>query len=554
MLRRECNKMFIRQKGLLYLIMIVLIKIVSIFIIGYDSNYMIDENESYYLEYINQYGGKITQDTKALIEQEYERIYHQAEQDYVISSQQKAFQVIYHQYTYQKDGGYLFDTRGWQTALEHNEIDYILLFGIVIISTLLFATEYDTEMYVLLLTSKKGKYRSVIVKLCLGIGIAGFLAMLFQLLECLYLCATIGLPYGNCALSCLETFENTLWKCSLWKAYVLASILQILGAIFVALTAMAVVSIGKKTVVCMIVSTFSFLIADILFGESSMGYHTPIGMLKATGYFFPSQYVADVNENGNWIKICTFEAITLGKISSCLVLFVLWIVALFGISFFVFSKSFFMDSIHKIQKRKNILAICLMALFVTSCSNLEEQTKEIKVSIDTCDTYSCEDYTLEIDFENNTIVCYENGKKYELVREVIPIENTITCIFVSDNKCYYLMENQKDSGIYIRYIDMETFSDKFVYSNLEENTEDFYGLLSQQKDVEDIFDNIDTVKWFFVTEQSIFLQKNSTITKINKSMGYHENLANQVADNVVTYKNGVLVYYDCYGKMVEMTE
>ena len=140
MVRMECKKIFVKQKALIYLTLILFMKLINIFASGYDSNYMIDENESYYLEYMDQYEGKITEDTRNKIEQEYDRIYHQTDHDYLSSSSEKAFQVIYHQYTYEEEsgGGYIFESRGWETLLQHNNVDYILLVGIIILAVLVF--------------------------------------------------------------------------------------------------------------------------------------------------------------------------------------------------------------------------------------------------------------------------------------------------------------------------------------------------------------------------------------------------------------------------------
>jgi hypothetical protein len=96
---------------------------------------------------------------------------------------------------------------------------------------------------------------------------------------------------------------------------------------------------------------------------------------------------------------------------------------------------------------------------------------------------------------------------------------------------------------------MESFSDHFVYSNMDENVEDFYGLISGEKSVDELFADTDSVNWFFVTKQSVYLQKNNSILEINTMTGSRKELTNKAAtEEPVTYKDGKLIYTDIYGE------
>ena len=491
MVRMECKKIFVKQKALIYLTLILFMKLINIFASGYDSNYMIDENESYYLEYMDQYEGKITEDTRNKIEQEYDRIYHQTDNDYLSSSREKAFQVIYHQYTYEEEngGGYIFDSRGWETLLQHNNVDYILLVGIIILAVLIFATEYENDMQNLMLTTKKGRSVSVHMKLWIGICGAALLTLIFQLCQCIYLYLKVGLPHGNYPLICLEFFEHTGWNCKLWQAYGCILFLKVLGAVFASIAAMVVVILVKHTVLSMVVSTAGWLIADILFGQGTTAYRTPLGLLKAAGYFWPDQYVSAVSSSGDFVKKYTFHEIPQGRLPAYILCFIIIAAVLYMLSVLRYLKY----PVKRIFscRRKRILSIFLVCLSVTAlggCGSGRQETQYFKVSEDSQDEYNGTDFHLKIDHENNNIIYTDNrGTTYNLIRDVFPLQAEISRIFVDGNLCYYLMENQNDNGIYIRCIDLDTFSDQFIYSDMEENTEDLYGLLSDDKSVEEIF-------------------------------------------------------------------
>jgi hypothetical protein len=550
----EFRKIFMKQRVYLYLLIIFLIKMISILVSGYDSNDLIDENEEYYQEYIKQYEGPITEGTQQKIEAEYERIYHNEDTDYKASSQEKAFQVIYHQYSVQKEGGYILDTRGWQTILEHDEVDYILILAIILICTILFSTEFDNDMHIILLTCKDGKYKSGNVKLWLGILSGVIVSACFQIMKYLYLWRTVGLAHGNYPLSCLEFFADTKWNCTIWQACVWIFAIRLGGAVFASLTVMAVIIFIRKTVVSLILTTSVFVASNMISGQGSAAYYMPFGMLKATGYFWPDQYTAVIDENGNWGKLCTFKEITKLQMGGYFLIFLLLIILLFLIEFYAVSRT----SLPKIRIKKKravltALTVVIAVSGVMGCSSAKEENAVIQIDPDEQSKYVCDDYTLEIDYENNNIIYTDDsGEQYQLIRDVLPLDYAISLIFVENDRCYYLMESDLDSGIYVRSIDMESFSDHFVYSNMDENVEDFYGLISDEKSVEEVFADTDRVNWFFVTNESIYLQKNNSILEINTITGSRKELTNKAAtEEPVTYKDGKLIYTDIYGELSE---
>lgn len=49
---QESYKSFIKQKIWIFIMILLAVRMVSVCITGYDSHYMIDENEKYYNEYL----------------------------------------------------------------------------------------------------------------------------------------------------------------------------------------------------------------------------------------------------------------------------------------------------------------------------------------------------------------------------------------------------------------------------------------------------------------------------------------------------------------------
>ena len=167
---QESYKSFIKQKIWIFIMILLAVRMVSVCITGYDSHYMIDENEKYYNEYLKKYEGKITDAKQKEIEKEYKKINSSSNELLASEQKNKAFQVIYDQFTYEKEkgSGYILETRGWQSILEHDSLDFSLIICIIIVMTALWGNEYETQMDMMLRSCKKGKYQTPFAKVVLG--------------------------------------------------------------------------------------------------------------------------------------------------------------------------------------------------------------------------------------------------------------------------------------------------------------------------------------------------------------------------------------------------
>ena len=312
MFMNEIYKLFVKQKIWIFIAILFVLRIVIVCITGYDSHYMIDENEKYYQEYVQKYEGKISENTKEEIEKEYERLSLSDSELLASEQKNKAFQIIYNQYNYQKEKGrgYILETRGWQSILEHDDIDYCLVLCIIIVITALWGNEYETEMDIMLRSCKKGKYATPFAKIIIGVVVSSILAILFQLVQIIYLISTVGLKHSNYPLQSLEYFQNAQYNISLGESVVIVGIVKMLGAIMMALLIM-LINIGiKQKPISMIIGMAMILLAEIIFQEGSSVYYMPfpIGTLRGVGYLWSNQfefkYVGD-----ELVKVCTFNAI-----------------------------------------------------------------------------------------------------------------------------------------------------------------------------------------------------------------------------------------------------
>ena len=554
MFKYERYKLFIKQKIWMFIIILLALRIVSVCTTGYDSHYMIDENEKYYNEYLKKYEGKITATKQKQIEKEYEKI--KLSSDELLASEQKnkAFQVIYNQYTYQKEkgSGYILETRGWQTILEHNSLDFFLIICIILVMTALWGNEYETQMDIMLRSCKKGKYQTPFVKVILGIVTSILLSAIFQSVQIEYLAGSVGLSHGNYPIQSLEFFQNCSYHISLRFAVFIVFTIRLIGAVLLALTTMLINIWIKRKTVSMIVNMAIIVLAKIIFTSGSIIYYLPLplGPLSAVGYLWPSQFESQY-VGSELVKVCTFKEISCESFIAISVLFIGEIIILSILCITSFSEwKIKRTHIHKKHKKTAILCLFALILFTTGCN---KSSNNIEISIgkeDTQEKAVWNGKTIEIDYDNNNIICADkNGKKENIIRDVFPSKLLVQKIFVHGNDCYYLSENDESSGICIRKINLKNFSNTLIYDSVDENIENYFGLIQEQKQYDEEFEDMEETKWFFVIDGYIYWKKKYYIAQVNMKSGKKKIVAEGVADDKVTYVRGIIKYIDAEENM-----
>lgn len=554
MFKYERYKLFIKQKIWMFIIILLALRIVSVCTTGYDSHYMIDENEKYYNEYLKKYEGKITATKQKQIEKEYEKI--KLSSDELLASEQKnkAFQVIYNQYTYQKEkgSGYILETRGWQTILEHNSLDFFLIICIILVMTALWGNEYETQMDIMLRSCKKGKYQTPFVKVILGIVTSILLSAIFQSVQIEYLAGSVGLSHGNYPIQSLEFFQNCSYHISLRFAVFIVFTIRLIGAVLLALMTMLINIWIKRKTVSMIVNMAIIVLAKIIFTSGSIIYYLPLplGPLSAVGYLWPSQFESQY-VGSELVKVCTFKEISCESFIAISVLFIGEIIILSILCITSFSEwKIKRTHIHKKHKKTAILCLFALILFTTGCN---KSSNNIEISIgkeDTQEKAVWNGKTIEIDYDNNNIICTDkNGKKENIIRDVFPSKLLVQKIFVHGNDCYYLSENDESSGICIREINLKNFSNTLIYDSVDENIENYFGLIQEQKQYDEEFEDMEETKWFFVIDGYIYWKKKYYIAQVNMKSGKKKIVAEGVADDKVTYVRGIIKYIDAEENM-----
>ena len=554
MLMQESYKLFIKQKIWIFIMILLAVRMVSVGVTGYDSHYMIDENEKYYNAYLKKYEGKITDAKQKQIEKEYKRINSSGNELLASEQKNKAFQVIYDQYTYEREkgSGYILETRGWQSILEHDNLDFSLIICIIILMTALWGNEYETQMDMMLRSCKKGKYQTPFAKVMLGGIISIALSAIFQLIQIIYLAGSVGLSHGNYPIQSLKFFQHFSYHITLSSAVVMVFIIRLIGDVLLAFMTMLINIWIKRKTVSMIISMAGIVLTTIIFRSGSMIYKLPLplGSLKAAGYLWPPQFDSQY-VGSKLVKVCTFKEISHRMFMAVNAMFMTEMMIL-GVLCVIFFSKWRIKKIHIYKKTIRLMTICFIAstLFATGCSQNTNHSK-VEVSISKEDTQEKAVWngkTIEIDYDNNNIIYTDkSGKKEMLIRDVFPSKLIIQKIFIYQNDCYYLSENDESNGICIRKIDLKNFDNTLIYDSTDENIENYFGIIQRQKTYDEEFNDTEETKWFFVTDGYIYWKKKFYIAQVDIKSGKKKMIAEGVSDDKITYANGILRYVNAEG-------
>ena len=546
----ELRKIFRKQHLFSFFTVMFITACIYQVILGYDTTNVIRNSEKYYTSFFKKYEGKITTEKTQQIKKEYRKI--ETDSGNTLSNKQKkqAFESFYHIYLYETDSGsgYITDTRGWETILCHDGINYFMVIVVILLGIILFSTEYENDMEIMIISSC-GRNRVTICKLLIGIIGGVITSLLFQMISVIYLSASVGLKNGSYPLNTIEFFENSKYTISLIQALLIKVGLNVLGNIMLVCVVMFFAVLIKKREISIVLSLLYVILPVMIFSKSSAMYRIPCtaALLSGSGFFWPDMYSNDIIDN-NLTRIKTFEALDKKYFAEILLVSCFVIVILLLIIFLKFSHY---------HLKKIFLTGIIICLILTGCSkNSAGGDVVIDGTLNGQISLSKDEYVYYIDQYEDVVYRKDNSNNTVAVtRNVFPLSGRITNIYLSEDKCYYLLENDRNAGISVYSVDLNSFKNELVYSSGGDNTEDFYGLADKESsDASEILENIATVKWFFVTDKYVYYQKESVIYKCPITGRKQYVIDENVSDGEIRYSNGILYYKDAYGEQENYDE
>lgn len=555
-LKFELNKIFIKQKGLLAVLLFVIIKLVFLNSESGNINSFMEENKDNYIKYMSEYSGYVDTEKEISKENEYEiinnvrvsidKLYENYENgeisyddfssqleildDYAVNKE--LFNIIYNKYQYAKesaDNRYLLYDNGWNALLGTEWLDIPLILLLLILITPMFCTEYETSMVQILLSSKNGRVFLAISKILLAALITINISIIFSVTELWFFELKYGLPNGSYPLQSLECFYNSSANYTLMETYISIALYRIIGYIYFIIIIILVSVLTKRAITSLFISGLCIVIPNFLWSVDSVKYllPTPIGLILGQGYFKGNEYISTNNE-----QLLVFKEIQ--KEEFYRMVFAVFL--LMGICILLTLKTYINKKI-KINKSHCILLIPL--LFLSGCSNNNKQ--EINYNLRSNRNTAANDVYISFLGEDFSIYDTQNNELDNVIRDPFLSDEeavlNVSSIFILDNCLYYF--EHKDSQFNINEIDLETHDEQTICQFYIGEKTAFLGSTSID------FDSVSLEMLYnskiFLNEEYIFLAVESNIYRINRMTSNLKLIAQDVFNDVSF--DGENIYY-----------
>lgn len=480
MLKNEWKKLWFYQRGILILAVSLLVYAVLCLASGCDSTKAIMQNEAAYLSYMQRWQGELNDQKVSEMQEEYDVLNHTDNME--AQETKAAFMEVYNQYYYAKENPsrrFLMDERGWNTLLTHDGVNFLLVLCLLALCVPVFCGEYSCQMEQLLRSCRNGREQLAKCKLLMMAVTAMIVAFLFQCVQFLIVGMTVGLSGLSYPLQSLSFFENSPYMLTIGQAYGIVLLCRVVGAAWFAVLTAFLSVLCRKTVLTIFVGISASLLPH-LFGGSFLKYILPLpaGLLAGTGYLWgmltEPRYNTDYTEISD---VVIFRGVTPKEFCVLLGLFtvILLILLVFTVRRYVGRKS----GIGVRAPISAMLLISLSFLLLTGCSG-ETHVESVYDFFGNNDYGETADYTIELDLLENTIYATnrQSGEAILLNRSTFQSQGDIFAIYVTENTCYYAMQNTSGTGegVWVYGVDLRDFSEWLAYSDVSDNTTDFWGL------------------------------------------------------------------------------
>lgn len=318
--RFEWEKMMLRQKGLLIFTVYFILQLAVL--AATDAPYHEEQItfKEQYQKYLEQVRGKYMKEKGVFLEKEAEKIEGAEERmasvrrDYYggeisekeyererqniseILKNKNGFEALYQQYLYVcegKENHYFLDNNGWSGLLSDNHPDFLLILALVLLVTPVLCREYETQMDVLMFTSRQGKEsRRAKVFLSLAISLlAGFGSSLVQLV---FYFVKYGLPDGSFPLQSVEYFGSSTTTLSLWQTWLAGTGMKLFGCLLLVFEILFFASLVKKVALTVLAVVASAVLPYLgLNSDALLRLPLPVSLLMGADFWKGSQYQAD---------------------------------------------------------------------------------------------------------------------------------------------------------------------------------------------------------------------------------------------------------------------
>lgn len=173
---------------------------------------------------------------------------------------------------------------GFRYLLQDSAVSIPLMLTIILINTVLFTQEYDSDMQLLAITTKNGKRRQFLQKCRAGLLFSTVITLIFMLLQDIPYFLSYDMSGYSASMQSIQEFSQAPFALSLLQAYLCTRAIRLLGYLLLAaLTWAASVFVKKFFPVFFTMSALSLLLLAI---PLDYIFYVPLPMsaIRASGF------------------------------------------------------------------------------------------------------------------------------------------------------------------------------------------------------------------------------------------------------------------------------
>ncbi|GAB6989716.1 DUF5050 domain-containing protein [Paenibacillus pini] len=585
----EMKKMFIFQKGLLFIILFIILTMASMISLDRSKNPDIEMNASSYSFYLKQVQGSYHKNTEQFFASEADKISNakvalqEASDRYYdgkmgkdeflavtgpmenVLEHEKGFKLIYDQYTYIREhpaNRYFMYTNGWDGLLANENLDLLWVVLLLLLITPVFCFEYESKMDTLLLTVQKGTRYHAICKislvfltvLILSLAIAGIKYGFYQY--------KYGLFNGNYPLQSLPYFGTSTKESSLNEAFMWIMAGKLFGSLCFAMLILFVSVCLRKYAITLFVCTALILIPYYGLRLESTKYLLPgpLAFMVSTGFLRGNEYKN--NPFKDQMELI-FREVSLMSWSIVFVVTVCLSIGMFVV--ILIRRTNVWNSGLRNHGRKVstlTLILCMMVTLLSGCNSAERSQTSDSYNYSSKQSFENSRYLFKVDETDLkairlVFIDKQTGEKRNFVRNPMPsltrVENTI---FGNGNDVYYMKYDSDKSGVIedvtrfsIIEVDTTSFKERIIFEKKLSTDKSMILGLSKSNNQDANF--YLTISSFFLDEHSLYFIGQNEIHRVDRLTGKMTVILKIPASTNVAFDGRMIYYVNDKSQMVK---
>lgn len=285
MIRKELYRLMIKEKLLLAVAIMLVIKVFTCMDLEYAYPWKSDSETEFYNEYMRCIAGELTDAKIEQIESDYQN-------EALRGNHYDAMALIYSDYQYvlqDTDRHYFLTPNAFGLALICLDTDWLLIFLILLMAASIVTKEYTAGVIQITQTSRKGRSVLAMQKAGIMVGAVAVIACICQALPLLVLGMKYGFSCADAPIQSISQFESFSRELSLIEAWGYVSVLRVIAYTIFAMLIFSLASVCRKATTLFFAGIgMVFFPVYLLTGEThgEKLYQTliPLGSLNGIGF------------------------------------------------------------------------------------------------------------------------------------------------------------------------------------------------------------------------------------------------------------------------------